>query len=127
MVQKNCTLQLIKKYMFNFERNLFKKRRVQFFAPLIFIHLSYWIKIVQHDLVLNTVLKRFNSRMLLLSFLFILHLAGLRNMREEIIKNRKWMGKKISFFNNYYKILIIFFNIYTIVKKIWKSLQLAQT
>ena len=44
---KNCTLQLIKKYMFNFERNLFKKRRVQFFAPLTFIHLSYWIKIVQ--------------------------------------------------------------------------------
>ena len=33
---KNCTLQLTKKYMFNFERILFKKRRVQFFAPLTF-------------------------------------------------------------------------------------------
>ena len=35
---KNCTLQLIKKYMFNFERNLFKKRRVQIFAPNIEVY-----------------------------------------------------------------------------------------
>ena len=37
--KKNCTLQLTKKYMFDFERILFKKRRVQFFAPFTFFRI----------------------------------------------------------------------------------------
>ena len=54
---KICTLRFLNKLRSKLNIYFFVNCRVQFFAPLTFMHLSYWIKIVQPYLLIVKIHK----------------------------------------------------------------------